>query len=96
MGENGLVFLQDLMASIKEVYPYLEREQFSLYCRYGGSELYPIFDHMTMVTAFALMDAHESPLLYLIRKGESMIASNLVLRLVLFPQPSLMGAVRYK
>ncbi|KAF6200486.1 hypothetical protein GE061_004929 [Apolygus lucorum] len=60
--------MRDLMAAIKEVYPYLEREQYSVYCRYGGSELFPIFDHMTMVTAFALMEAHESPLLYLIRK----------------------------
>ncbi|CAA9994878.1 unnamed protein product, partial [Nesidiocoris tenuis] len=60
--------VKELITAIKEVYPHLERHQYSLYCRYNGTQLYPILDHMTLVTAYTLMDAHDSFQLYMIRK----------------------------
>ncbi|XP_014239817.1 uncharacterized protein LOC106661120 [Cimex lectularius] len=59
---------RDLILAIKEILPHTTRDQYTLYCRYKGSDLFQINDYISMITAFRIMEAHDSPLLYLIRK----------------------------
>lgn len=65
--------LQDLILAIKEILPHTTRDQYTLYCRYKGSDLFQINDYISMITAFRIMEAHDSPLLYLIRKGKKTV-----------------------